>query len=176
MKNLLGAIAGLFFLTFLISSCDDGELNYDIPTTYNFENVSYSGQIQRLAMLSEIKTYLNTANTAGTVLDASKLKAMYANDTANAGFVGTYDASKQLKSKTLEAVQPIFDGLFDAIAAASQSTVAASNGQAGVATNSDGTKNYLLNENGVEYTQVIEKGLMGACFYYQATAIYFWCR
>src|SRR5690606_22863517 len=34
------------------------------------------------------------------------------------------------------------------------------------------TSNYLCDENGVEYTQLIEKGLMGAVFYYQIAAVY----
>lgn len=171
MKNLFKTVLGLLTLTFVISSCDTEDLKYDIPTTYHFENVSYAGQTQRLAMLAEMKSYLNTGNTTGTTLDAAKLKAMYANDAANAGFTQTYDDSKQLKNKTLEAQQAIFEVLFDAIATASQSTMPAANGQAGVSSN--GEKSYLLNENGVEYTQLIEKGLMGACFYYQSTAVYF---
>ncbi len=171
MKNLLKKTLLILATFTLITACD--EFNYEIPTTYDaFENVDYSGQTQRLSMLTELKAYLETANTTGNTLDAAKLKAMYANDAANAGFANTYDATKQLKSKTLENQQATFENLMDAIAAASQSTTAAADGQAGVSTNADGSKSYLLNENGVEFTQIIEKGLMGACFYYQATAVY----
>jgi hypothetical protein len=172
MKNLLRNSLLVLATLVVVSACEDN--TYEIPTTYDaFENVSYSGQTQRLAMLTEMTNYLKTSNTSGVVLDADKLKAMYANDAANAGFIGTYDASKQLKSKTLENQQTTFEGLMDAIEMASQSTVAAADGTAGVSTSADGEKNYLLNERGVEYTQLIEKGLMGACFYYQATAVYF---
>lgn len=169
-----------FALLFLIggivtSSCNEDEPTptYTIPTTYNFDNVSYSGQTQRLAMLTELKSYMSTANTIGTTVDATRLKAMYANDATNAQFAGTYDASKQLKSKTFEQEQAVFEALMEAMAMASQATSAGSNGQAGVVTSPDGEKNYLLSANGLEYTQVIEKGLMAACFYYQATSIYF---
>ena len=167
----------LFSLLLLISvsSCDDDDsssVDYDVPTAYDFENVNYSGQLERLSMMTEITTYNKTANTAGTTLDANLLAARYAN-TADATWNNTYDDSKQLRSKTLSSVQGDFDAAFAAIAAASQSTLAAADGQAGVATSMDGTKQYLLNENGLEYTQIIEKGLMGACFYYQATAVYF---
>lgn len=159
--------------TTLFTACDEETPNYEIPTTYDFENVDYSGQTQRLAQLTEMKAYLITAELEGATLDANKLHAMYANDAANAGFVGTYDDSKQLRNKTLAAVQPLFDALIDSVAAASLSANAvAAQGQAGVATSNNGTKKYLLNANGVEYTQFIEKGLMGACFYYQAATVY----
>ena len=44
--------------------------------------------------------------------------------------------------------------------------------QRGKSSKNDNSKSYLFNERGVEPAQIIEKGLMGACFYYQATAEY----
>ncbi len=173
MKSSFFKTLFFLFVTISVVSCvDDEPTEPTFPTTYNFENVNYSGQTQRLAMLAEMKTYMTTANTIGTTISADRLKAMFANDTANAGWAGTYDVSKQLKNKTLENQQALFEALFDDFETASQSTVAGSNGQAGVVTSTDGTKSYLLNGNGLEFAQVIEKGLMGACFYYQATSIY----
>lgn len=144
----------------------------DIPSTYSFENVSYAGQIQRLGMLNEIKSYIRTGNTPNTILDSTKLSAMFSN-AEGAGFAGTYDDSKQLKSKTFEAVREDFEYLMGAIANASQSTVAGTDGIAGVVVSTtDDSKQYLLGTTGVEYAQLIEKGLMGACFYYQGTTVY----
>ena len=161
-------------LALTLWSCDSEEDNsYTLPDTYNFENVSYDGQTQRLQMLQEMKDYLNSANTPGTVLDASRLKAMYANEAETAGWTLTYESSKQLKSKTFEQEQAVFEQLLEAIAGNSTSTVPAAEGQAGVAVSNDGDKQYLINEKGVELTQLIEKGLMGACFYYQALTVYF---
>lgn len=167
-------VIGLLFFT----SCKDDdpvidEPGFTIPTTYNFDNVSYSGQTQRIGMLAELKAYMKSANTAGTTLDAAKLAAMFSNDQANAGWTGTYEDSKQMRGKTFEPVQSTFDDLLDDIAAASQSTVAGANGTAGVVVSNDGAKQYLLDENGVELGQVIEKSLMGALLYYQAVGIYF---
>ncbi|MFY9311144.1 MAG: hypothetical protein WAQ28_19020 [Bacteroidia bacterium] len=34
--------------------------SYTVPTTYNFTNVSYTGQTQRIAMMDEISTYMRT--------------------------------------------------------------------------------------------------------------------
>ena len=69
---------------------DDGSCTYDVstaPTTYNFSNASYGGQIDRLNMLKELETYLKTVND-GAVIDASIAKSMYAND----GYTWTSDA------------------------------------------------------------------------------------
>lgn len=173
-KSSILKFSFLLLMTLVIVSCGEDEpIGYEIPTTYTFDNVSYSGQTQRLAMLQEIKNYMETANTAGNSVSADRLKAMFENDAANAGFVQTYDDSKQLKSKTFENQQIIFENLFEDFESESQSIVPAVNGTAGVQVSLDGSKAYFVNSNGLEYTQIIEKGLMGACFYYQATAVYF---
>lgn len=159
-----------------LSSCDkDEEIDpsYSIPDTYNFENVNYEGQSQRLAMLDELDAYVKTGNN-GTVLDAQKMKDMYAN-TNNAFSDASLNAatSKQLKNKTILTAQPLFESYFDAVAAASQSAGAtASAGTAGILRSNDGTKNYLVDANGLEYAQLIQKGLMGAVFYNQAVEGY----
>ena len=49
--------------------CDDA-ICYDVPTTYTFDNVSYSGQTERLDMLAEMTTYMKTANTSGVEITA----------------------------------------------------------------------------------------------------------
>jgi hypothetical protein len=158
------------------SSCQPEEaISYTVPETYNFENVSYSGQTNRLDMMAEITTYIKTAHVANApALDAAKIKDMYGDNTGNHFSTTALNTStKQLKSKTVVTEQSNFEAYMDAVAVASQSTgTTASNGQAGIAANNAGTSFYLLNENGVEFAQVIEKGLMGACFYYQGTAVY----
>jgi len=169
MKNLLKKTLFVLMVMLTVTACDEN--GYEFPESYTaFENVNYDGQIERLAMLTELKGYLETANITGVALDSAKLHAMYTNS-QGADFVGSYE--KQLRDKTQLNQQTIFDELLNAMVTASLSTTVASGGQAGVSTSTDGAKNYLLNENGLELTQIIEKGLMGACFYYQATAIYF---
>ena len=144
----------------------------EVPTTYNFNNVDYSGQQTRLAMFSELSTYMKSANTSGVVVDASKMQAMFENDVANAGWSRMYDDSKQLKNKTFEGVQADFEVLFTRLATASESTIAGEPGTAGIIFSNDGEKNYIIDENGLDLPQVIEKSLMGALLYYQATTIY----
>ena len=176
MKTVISLSLKIFLLGSLLlwQACEkeDNNPKYDIPSTYNFENVSYSGQTQRLAMLLELKSYMGGSKTAGTALNADQMKAMFSNDAANAGWTNTYEDSKQIKSKTFEGQQAVFDALFDELALASQSTVTGTEGQAGVVNSLDGSKSYLLGDEGLDHAQLIEKGLMGACFYYQATAVY----
>jgi hypothetical protein len=172
MKKVIFSLAGIGLL--LASSCkkDEGKKvdTYTIPTTYNFENVNYSGQTARLGMLLELSTYAKSANIAGVVLDAEKMRAMFSNTTM-AGFAGSYPSDKQLKDKTISTEQTLFEGLMDDLSIISSSTDTASNGKAGRAVSVAG-KSYLLTNGGAEIGQIIEKGLMGALLYYQATAVY----
>lgn len=162
-----------------------GGLGYTVPSTYTFvdgnsvSTVSYNGQQQRLEMLSEMTTYMKTGNTVGTTLSATQLKDMYANNAytwVDAPSYGMTGSSKQLKSKTAEGdvgVQAMFEGYMDSIAAVSTINFTNSTetyGQGGVWTN--GTKSYLMDGNGIEYTQLIEKGLMCAVFMNQMTVNY----
>lgn len=147
--------------------------SYTVPAEYNFANVNYSGQTTRLDMVTEMKNYMNTANTQSTVLSAQKMKDMYAN--LNSAFTNSAlnAPGKDIKSKVFLTDQTLFETYMDNIAAASQSTVNGSNGTAGVVTSStDAQKKYLCDANGIEWTQVIEKGLMGSLMYYQTTAVY----
>jgi len=174
MKKLATRFFCAILVLIALNACEkeDTKPSYAIPATYEFENVNYAGQLQRLAMLLEMKTYMATGNVQNTVLDANKLKAMYSNNAVLAGWKSTYDSSKQLKDKTLDSERANVEKWIDGLALASQSTETAAEGKAGIVTSGDGTKKYLVNPNGLEYAQVIEKGIMGACFYYQTTAVY----
>lgn len=171
---------------------DDGSCEFDnyytVPATYSFADangnntVSFSGQQQRLDMLSEMVTYMKTANTAGVQINAATLKSMYANSGytwTDANSLGMTGSSKQLKSKTAEAdagIQAQFEAYMDSIAALSATTTnGVENGsstQGGVWPN-DGSKGpYLMTAQGIEYAQLIEKGLMAAVFMNQMTVNY----
>ncbi len=164
-----------FVISFVSCTSDDDmtdpdPMEYTIPTSYDFDNVSYSGQTSRLDMMTEWKSYMSTSRTSGVSLDANKMKAMFANE-EGAGFSQEY--SKDIKSKTFESFQDDFEDLIDELATTSGSTVTGSEGVSGVIESLDGESSYLIGEDGLDHAQVIEKGLMGACFYYQGTAVYF---
>jgi len=169
-------LAAVFF-----SSCsgdDDGgdspnpSSEYTVPATYSFSNVDYTGQTQRIEMLKELTNEMKRGNTQGTALDAAILKNMYTNTDNPFSDAALNSAGKQLRDKTFPNDQAKFDAYLDSLAAASQSTVPGGNGIAGVVTSNDGTKNYLFNANGLEYVQIVEKGLGGACFFYQIANVY----
>ncbi|GAB3194277.1 hypothetical protein ABID22_000273 [Pontibacter aydingkolensis] len=176
LKHKAYAIVGLATCIAISSCSDDKEEtpSYNVPETYSFANVDYSGQEQRIAMLGEIDTYLKRGNN-GEALDAQKLKNMYANSNAPYSDANLNAAtSKQLKNKTISVAVAEFESMFDKVAAASQSAGAlASNGRAGILiSTTDPSKKYLVDANGVEYGQVISKGLMGAVFYNQVVEGY----
>ena len=179
------------------ASKDDGSCNYDtllfVPTTYTFSrngnnNVSFGGQTIRMDMLSEMVTKMKTTNTAGISITEVDLHDMYANNGFNwtdINGLGLTGSSKQLKSKTAYAVaggssdagiQAMFEGYMTSLAVISATTVTGTeNGMAGTAGiwANDGVKGpYLMDANGKEYTQLIEKGLMCAVLMSQVTVNY----
>ncbi len=141
---------------------------YEVPDTYAFDNVSYTGQQSRLAQLGELKAYMRTAAT-GETLDSVRLSAMYAN-APGAEFSREY--AKDLREKTVEFYRADFDGYLGRLATTSESEQSATAGTPGRLSSTDGEKTYLVDANGLEWAQAIEKGLMGATFYYQATSVY----
>ena len=148
---------------------DDGSCEgVAVPSTYVFfdasgnNTVSYGGQTARMDMLSEMVTYLKSANGSNsnpTTLDAATLLAMYDNSYSGWSDTSLIDNGKQLKSKTAlgdAGIQGMFEAWMNAAAAGSPDT----------------TGSYLQSASGLEWTQVIEKGLMGACFASQMTSNY----
>ncbi len=168
-RNLL-AIVTIGWVIVGCSPKDDPtpSTSYEVPSTYNFDPVSYSGQTNRLNMLDELSAYAKTAHADGVVIGADKLQNMYANE--NDPFTTTY--SQQLKSKTFELDVETIEGYLKKHAEISSSNLPGSNGVAGRIQSLDGSKQYLFDENGRDLAQYIEKGIMGAVFYYQATAVY----
>lgn len=162
---------------------DDGsctypeEDSYDVPANYTFTDgdgnstVNYQGQIDRLNQLKEMVTLMKSGNSS--VVSAQDLKDMFANvgDNGNGNF--SFTSSKQLENKCFQADVGMFEEWMDSLAVSSQSNGnQASDGQAGTVTSGSGSV-YLVNANGVEYVQLIEKGLMGAVFMNQALNVYF---
>lgn len=171
-KNL--ALAIVVTLGVALTNCTDrDEPVFNTPSSYSeFENVSFSGQTQRLSQLVELSTYVKSANTAGIRLDPDRLLAMYENRSSEAGWVNTYDSAKQIKNKTFEVEKESFEQLLKSVASTSQSDQSGKPGTAGVRLSNDGAKSYLLNAQGAELAQLIEKGLMGAFIYYQVCSVY----
>lgn len=125
----------------------------ETPTTYNFENVDYSGQQQRIEMLNMLINKVKTANNGQTQVTASELTDIYENR------INLLDTDKSLSSKTHETAKDGIYALFNQVEALSGNPDNVVGG-------------YLVTPEGVEPAQAIAKGLMGAVLYWQATAVY----
>jgi hypothetical protein len=180
VQRRLGSTLAALSLVLGLNACLESEEKdpdavpeYTIPSSYTaFEGVDFAGQTARLDMMGELGAYVKTANKRGVAIDAAKLKAMFANEGNPFAKEALNTSGKKLKDKTFEPDRAYFDSLFDAAAAASQDTTPGAKGKAGVITAANGTSTYLVSAKGLEYAQVIEKGLMGALAFYQAAAVY----
>jgi hypothetical protein len=179
MKNLRVLVLALL-AAFVFAACDDentageNDTRYQIPLTYDFENVSYSGQTQRLDMLEELTVYMKTANE-GAILDGQVMLDMYANENTAFDNSELNEATdKELENKTVESDITMFKTFIREFAAATVegNSGEGSNGTPGVVTSNDGSKKYFFDAHGFEHIQLIEKGLMGSCFYFQGASIY----
>ena len=177
--NSIAAVAMCSIL--LITACSDDEGNlpapYNPPESYSFDNVSFSGQTDRLNMLSEMISIIDQV-TSGTAPDATTLLNMYANENSPFSDPDLNASTKQLKSKTYSGLGAIdadeIEAYINAYAqdAAMYKDSTWAPGQPGIVTKADGSGSYFLNADGVEYSEIIEKTLMHAVFYYQACEVY----
>lgn len=166
----------LFGIVFLVACQDDPETpSLIVPQTYDFQrngqsSVSYSGQTDRLNQLSEIKDYLSKGNKKEVIIDANKLNAMFANTNGNGGGHFSFTSDRKLKDKTFAPDVAHFESQFEKMADASFAAAPASDGIAGFIAR--GSSTILVDENGHEYAQIIEKGLMGSVFLNQIYNVY----
>jgi len=173
------ALAVLFLVG--CDSSNGGDDDIATPDTYEFtrngeSSVSYSGQTDRLNMVGEIKSLLGNAD-AGEVVTEADLQAMFTNEGGDGGGNFSFTSDRQLANKTFAPDLDsggFLDGLFARIETASEagaSGVTASDGTAGLIERESGST-ILVDENGREFTQIVEKGLMGAVFYNQIFNVY----
>jgi len=153
----------------------------DTPDTYVFtrnseSTVHHPGQTDRLDMVEEIKDYIRRGDRGEVVLEQDFLD-MFENTGGNGGGNFSFTSDRQLKNKTFapDLDNQLFEDLFARAEAASEagaSGVTASNGTAGLIVRENSGNTILVDENGREFTQFIEKGLMGAVFFNQIYNVY----
>ncbi len=171
MKKLtIPVLLAIFILS--IQSCKkDDNKSYDVPTTYNFSNVDYSGQTTRIKMIdvlvAEVRKGSTTQLNGPWLLDLySNTNNPFPNDTLNLNTSG-----KQLKNKTFLTEQSVIENWLSEAATSSLSNAnTATVGNVGTLVN--GANKILVDATGKEYKEAIEKGLQGALIYYQITAVY----
>ena len=99
----------------------------------------------------------------------------YNNVGGNGGGLFGFESTKQLADKTFQPDldDRLFETMFAEAAAASTSGQTAANGVAGLIVRENSGNTVLVDANGREFTQLIEKGLMGAVMYNQIYNTYF---
>lgn len=192
MLNRLGIL--LFASVFIFASCDnddDGNNatnfldssidalgtvdlgNFTIPSSYdlsgNLAPGSYSGQARRLAQLQEV---VDSSRNEPIYWD---LRAAMVNSNRDMFASAAAQGNSDLRTKIDElnydngdtSVADAFAEMANRLRTSSQAnyTATASNGTAGMITT--GSKKRHVSEKGLEYIQLLEKGLYGAIFYNQ---------
>lgn len=176
----------MLVLSLLITSCgisdsDNDDSSIAPPETYEFtrdgeSSVAYPGQTDRLNMVGKMKSYIATAHS-GEVISEQALLDMYENTGGNGGGHFSFTSDRQLKNKTFapDRDNKLFEGFFAAAETASENGntgVRAENGVAGLMEREESGNDILVDEKGREFTQLVEKGLMGAVFYNQIFNVY----
>lgn len=134
-------------------------------------------------MLKALKAEVSESHTVGVNVDADVLEKIYTNTGSKSvngkmvyeGFEGTIgETGKNLSGKTEDNAELVMYDLLDEVALYSgQMSVEESAGLVQRGTNTDGSPKYILvNAQGQEYAQLVEKGLMGSCFYNQIVNSY----
>ena len=173
-KSLL-AIASLIAITSCDGDNDDNQPGLEVPETYTFtrdgeSTVSFSGQTERLDMVSEMKTYIKKGD-AGEAIDADVLLNMFANENSPFSDDALNASTKQIEDKTFVTDVQFFKDLFVAAEAVSidvsDNSTSAEEGVAGTIERGTSGTFINVNEKGWEFTQIMEKGLMGALMYNQ---------
>lgn len=170
--------------TFIFScgvSNSDGGDEITTPETYEFtrngeSTVAYPGQTDRLNMVEEMKSYIATAHS-GNVISEQDLLDMFKNTNGNGGGHFSFTSDRQLKNKTFapDLDNKLFEGFFADAQAASEngnSGIRAEDGVAGLLKREESGSDILVDKKGREFTQLVEKGLMGAVFYNQIFNVY----
>lgn len=189
LPRRVSLLAGLFAfcIAFVLTGCDDssvgmddGEETIEAPETYTFtrdgeSSVSYSGQTDRLNMVAEMKSYLGQGDD-GEEISEEVLLAMFENEGGDGGGNFSFTSDRQLRNKTFapDLDANLFEGFFAEAEAASENGaqgITATDGTAGLLERGSGST-ILVDENGREFTQLVEKGLMGAIFYNQIFNVY----
>jgi hypothetical protein len=106
----------------------------------------------------------------GAKVETQIMLDMFSNTGGNANGNFSFTSSKQIKDKTAQIGQSVIIEFMSTLSEISGVSDDGTSGKAGIV--KSGTKQYFFDANGVEYQQLIEKGIMGACFFNQITNVY----
>jgi hypothetical protein len=152
---------------------------YDVPSSYSFANANYKPSAIRMKMLDEMVAYIETAHSASAspAIDASRLLNMYANSVSPFADTSLNLSGLQLRNQAGESFgfSAALENAFSSASAASvnaaslPSSTTASDGKPGKIVGP--ARSILVDAQGIECAEVVEKGIMGSVFYYRAAMI-----
>ncbi len=148
---------------------------YTVPTTYNFANFNDSNQLILLAMADQIVVAINQANTIPNTVVSSQTLTDMLNNTGghfNDSVFKLNASGLKLADYFPASAKTDMLNYFDSIGVYSQSSATPGPGVAGVAPSAaNPNKKFLLSPNGIFYSQVVKKTMMGV-FAYQIAGVY----
>lgn len=171
MKKYLKLIA-LFSIGFIIISCqekDEDKKDIELPSVYNFENAEYSNETDLLNQSTALIDLVKTANS-GAKIEESKLLDMFLNTNGNGNGNFSFTSEAQIKSSLNSNAQALIEAILKELASVSGTEELAESGKAGMIKSP--ARSLLVNSNGQEYKELVEKGIMGAGLLYQITNVY----
>lgn len=175
MRNILYLLTMLTIVGLTSCNEENETPQLQVPDNYSFErngqsSVNFSGQLARRDMLNAMKSEVGKGDQ-GQEVDAQVLLNMFANENDPFASSDLNTSGKELEDKAFLADVQWFKDLFLEAETTSKAYVAnpveAADGVAGRIERGTSGKFILVNEKGWEYTQFVEKGLMGAVFLHQ---------
>lgn len=152
--------------------------SFQIPSAYDITGTlapgAYNGQIRRIAQLNEIVDSLRNEPIYWDIANAMEvggLPDVFASPAAQNSATSSSDLRSKIDELNFDngdtSVADDFADLADRLVSSSQAnfTVTASNGVAGMITTGD--KRRHVDANGLEFAQILEKGLYGPLLYDQ---------
>ncbi|HMF73108.1 MAG TPA: DUF4856 domain-containing protein, partial [Flavitalea sp.] len=143
---------------------------YTVPETYNFQNVDYKEATARVRMLDGINKYMSTTQSSmdKVTLDQTKVDNMWTNSNSPFDTAWLNTSGVNISEKTADAAT--YKGYLDGLVAASAKDLTpAANGTPGYIARSSGK--ILVNDNGLEFVQAVQKGTMGAALFKEAMVL-----
>jgi hypothetical protein len=160
--------ASLLTLVTLFSSCDKDDAapaipNYTVPATYDFTNVEYQEATTRVNMWSGLSSYLGKSTSRQLSQDtANNLWNNTNSPFTSETVVNLQNTSDQLNSASVNIAEKTSDPLLFKSFIDSMVIVSASNAEAASEGVPGKIGNRLVNYSGLEFNQIVAKGLMGA--------------
>lgn len=167
MKKRILTLTALAFSIF-ITSCDkdDDAPSYTVPDTYNFDNAEYAEATASINMWQGFQTYLGRGASRQLSQDTVNYLWNNTNNAFTAEFISNLpNTPQQLNTSGFNLASRTADAAVIKILADSMVKISAfynTAGAEGKAGKQGTTTQRLFNFSGIEYNQLVAKGLMGA--------------